>query len=513
MSFIGVAQVDGGTTLKADAKLAEYLSQRSGIRFNAEQSEYGQVINRLVDWRRAGGPFVARVTPYAYIVAELRGADVEAFATYTSAATNRTTYRSYLVVNRAGFSRPPGLADVQTYLAGRRARFIYHSEFSTSSFFLPSLFFRSHNIFNMPEATGPLTAISSTQTSDGGSSGLVERVANGAADIAAVWDGVKEHFERDPAVASLGQRVYFIELPTPIPNDLLVYPSGLDARTKDQLREAIRAMPADAINIGDFRGWQDLTVAPDARLALSSLRQLAQEATSRVPIEIRATGRENSGLLEAARQAIRLSETEFVLFDADYHTKPDVVWTLEPIHDGAVVLRSSIPGGYDVDDQVFQISFRDADDLTSRIVSIVQNRLHRIRYVWSYTGNTPIVLRNSAFAMPVGAPVKVQRITWLDPTRNQFQGGEVFESHITHATFYRYDLADEDFRRPSAGSWPDPLSNSAYRVILLRPVERAFFFRALTTALVGLFLLAGLTAGWAMVRSPGRPALSERVAR
>ena len=502
MAFIGV-EIDG-ITRQADRRLTDYLLQSTAIRFTSEELEYGQAIRRLVDWRREDEPYLARVTPYAYVVAELLGANVDPLATYVSTTTGRTTYRSYFVVSRAAFDKPPTLPDLLQYLRGRRARFVYHNEFSTSSFFLPSLFFRSRDVFHMAEKTDRLTAIAMSKTEDGGSSGLVERVARGEADVAAVWDGVKARFETDPAFTAIGRRVYFIELPTSIPNDLLVCPAELDLEAKNRIRKAIGAMPREAIALGDFRGWQNLTDAADARLALSNLRQVARETRARVPVEIRLASDASAagaGLVEAARQAVRLSETEFVLFDADYHSQPDVRWTLQPIHDGAVALHSVISGANDIDEQVFQLSFRDVNDLTARVVSIIQSRLHRIRYVWSYSGSTPIVLRDSAFALPAGSPVRVQRITWVDPERNQFLGGEFFPSRIERATFHRYDLHEEDFSRPAAGARPDPLSNTAYRVILVRPATRSTLFQALTVALVLLFVMAGATAAGSLWRT------------
>jgi ABC-type phosphate/phosphonate transport system substrate-binding protein len=500
MAFVGVS-IDG-TTREADRRLTEYFYERAGIRFTSEELEYGAVIQRLIDWRREDGPFVARVTPYALVVAELLGANVEPLATYVSATTGQTTYRSHLVVSRSAFDKAPGLPDVLRLLSSKRARFIYHNEFSTSSFFLPALFFRANDVFHMPEGTQSLTAIAASKIDEGGTQALVERVAAGTADISAVWDGVKARFETDPALVGIGRRVYFVDLPTPIPNDLLVAPSWIDADARNRLREAIGAMPADAVAIGDFRRWQNLTDAPNARLALSDLRQAARQTPARVPVEIRlaqGAGSSDTSLVEAARQAVRLSETEFVVFDADYHAQPDVRWTLESIHDGAVVLRSSIPS-YALDDQSFQISFRDLDNLTARIVSIIQSRLHRIRYVWSYSGSTPIVLRDSAFALPASAPVRVRRITWVDPDRNQFRAGEEFGSRITRTTFHRYDLLEEDFRHPASGERPGPLSNASYRVILVRPPDRSTLFRALTGSLVALFFLAAAAAIWSLVR-------------
>jgi ABC-type phosphate/phosphonate transport system substrate-binding protein len=504
MEFIGV-RIDSPTS-QADRRLTEYLYEHTGTRHTPLDLEYSQAIKRLVEWRPSEPAFVARVTPYAYVVAELLGANVEPFATYVSATTNRTTYRSYFVVKRSSFpqfAQAPGLSDLLQYLKTKRARFTYHNENSTSSFFLPSLFFRSRDVFNMPEKTDRLTAIDAAKSGDSSSAVLVERVARGDADLAAVWDGVKGRFESDPSKTAIGRQVYFIELPTPIPNDLLVFPSALDAETKKKLKDVVQAMPRDAISVGDFRTWQNLTDATDARLALGDLRHAAHATAARVPVEIglaKGAGPAGAALVEAARQAVRLSETEFVVYDADYHNQPDVTWTIEPIHDEAVLLRSRL-SGYEIDEQPFQISFRDADDLTERIVSIIQSRLHRIRYVWSYSSNVPIVLRDNAFSLPPGSPVHVQRITWVDPERNRFVGGDEFRSTIKRSTFHRYDLSEDDFKRPGAGEGLDPLSNAAYRVVLLRPPDRALLFRTLTAVLVALFVLAGVTAAFSLRRA------------
>jgi ABC-type phosphate/phosphonate transport system substrate-binding protein len=518
LAFIGVA-LDAATR-QADQRLTEYLYEKVGVTFSRDELEYEQMIERLVKWRPEDGPFLARMTPYAYVVAELLGADVEPLATYVSATTGKTTYRSYFVVQRQAFSAPPELPDLLRFLTQHktRAKFVYQSQFSTSSFFLPSLYFRDHRIFQMSESMAPLTAISAEKIADASSATLVELVAKGEADVAAVWDGVKARFEPGGSSAALGQQVYFIALPTPIPNDFLVCGSGLDPAIKNKLRQAIGAMTPDAIDLGDFRTWQNINEATDARLALASLRHDARAGVAPVTVEIqlaeRASGQPGAGrLVEAARQAVRLSETEFVLYDADFHRHFDFRWTLEPIHDGAVVLHSTIPGA-DVDEQSFQLSFRDAEDLTSRIVSVIQSRVHRIRYVWPYSSGAPSVIRDSAFALPAGAPVKVQRITWIDPERNEFREGQVFASHIQQASFYRYELPPEDFKQQAAGERFDPMSNAAYRVILVRPAEQRWLFRLLTVALVGCFVLAGASAAWTLFkRPPPRPSSGSPVSR
>ena len=40
-------------------------------------------------------------------------------------------------------------------------------------------------------------------------------------------------------------------------------------------------------------------------------------------------------MAEAARHAVRLSGTEMVLYDEDFHERLDTEWTLDEIHDGA----------------------------------------------------------------------------------------------------------------------------------------------------------------------------------
>ena len=163
------------------------------------------------------------------------------------------------------------------------------------------------------------------------------------------------------------------------------------------------------------------------------------------------------------------------------------------------MLRSTIPSS-DVPVQTFQVSFRSPDDLTARIVSIIHSRMHRIRYVWPFGAGAPIVIRNGAFSFAAGTPVKVQRITWLDPARNAFRAGRMFTARIENTNFYRYQLFQDDFAL-GAGSDAklDPMSNAGFRVILVRPADEPLLFRALTIVLVALFVLAGAAAAWSLV--------------
>jgi ABC-type phosphate/phosphonate transport system substrate-binding protein len=505
MAFIGVA-LDKDSRL-ADRKLADYLFQKTGRRFSLEDLEYERVVDRLVNWRREDGHFVARATPYVYVAAEMLGAQLDLLATYTSAATGGTIYHSYFVVGRQHFSSQPTLYDLERFLAGRTtpARFVYHNQFSTSSYFLPSLYFRSRKIFNMPEATESLVAISAVRVPEASSSALVEMVARGEADLAAVWDDTKARFDRVSPPNPAGRRVYFIQLPTALPNDLLVCSSGLDPETKNRLRDAVEAMTPTQIATGDFRSWTGITAATDTRLALADLRWLARERPYPATVDIRVAPGSDGGraavLAEAARQAVRLAGTEFVLHDADFHEHIDFVWTVEPIHDGAGSLRSAIPGS-DVPEQVFRISFHDHEDLTKRLVSIITSRLHRIRYVWPYSSTRPLVVRDLALPLQPGSAVKMQRILWIDPERNKFRGGPVLDARVRAAGFYRYELEHADSGQGGEGGLQlDAMSNASYRVILLRTTEERLLFRLLTIALVALAVLAGAAASWDLFRS------------
>ncbi len=496
VAFIGVAL--DTETRDADRRLQTYLERRAGLSFAPEELEYGQVIDRLATWNRNDGVFLARTTPYVQVVSEMLGADMEILATYTSDATGTTTYNSYLVARSEDLPPNPTPADVVSLITGspRRLRFVHHSLFSTSSFFLPSLHFRANHIFHMAEATESLAAIDVAQIPENSSSALVRAVAHGEADLAAVWDGTRTRFTAggaDPADLALGRRVVFVRLPSAIPNDLLVCSRSAPSELKERVRAAIREMPADEISVGDFRTWLDIADAPEARNALAHLRWLAREQAAPVTVDVRSAGGDRAAtpeMLSSAKHAVRLSGMEFVLYDEDFHEHIDYVWTIDRIHDGAARLRSSIPGT-EIDDQVFPISFRDGQDLTERIVTLMQGRLHRIRSVWPFSGRQPIIIRDTTLALPPGGAVPVQRITWLDPERNSFRAGNVFAAHVRASSPFVHELEADDFRRSGeSGVELDPLSNVSFRVYQLRTVPPNTIYRIATGVLVILLALA-----------------------
>ena len=507
VTFVGVALDQ--ETREADRRLQDYLQRSADIRFAPEELEYGQVIERLASWDPAGGVVVARTTPYVQVVSEMLGAELEILATYVSEATGKTTYHSYYVARKEDLPPNPRPADVISFAADApdRVRFTYHSLFSTSSFFLPSLHFRANGVFHMEESTESLVAIQVTRANTNSSSNLVRAVARGEADLAAVWDGTRARFA-DGATGEdddVGRAVAFVRLPSAIPNDLLVCSRSAPAEFKEGIRSAIRSMPAAEIAVGDFARWVEIGDASEARAALAHLRWLAREQVAPVTVDVRQGSGSRSGtaiMADAARHAVRLSATEFILFDEDFHEHIDTVWTLDEIHDGAARLTASLPGT-GIDDQVFPISFRDPQDLTGRIVAIAQGRLHRIRYVWPYSGGQPIVIRDTTLSMPPGTQAPVQRITWLDPARNSFRAGPIFNVTVRASSLFVHELDAEDFRRSGGVADDfDPMSNVSYRVHQLRVTTSNTWFRVATGALVGLLMLAAIAASRALRRKP-----------
>ena len=144
--------------------------------------------------------------------------------------------------------------------------------------------------------------------------------------------------------------------------------------------------------------------------------------------------------------------------------------------------------------------------LTKRVVDtstigIAQARLHRIRYVWPYSGGKPIVIRDTTLAMPPGRKAPVQRITWLDQERNSFRAGPIFEVTVRASNLFVHELEAEDFRLSGGiAADLDPMSNISYRVYQLRITPSSLWFRIVTGALVGLLGLAAIAAILALRR-------------
>src|SRR5688572_17415629 len=106
--FVTVDQ--GADELKADELLAQGLGRH--LVGSPEQLSYESVIQALLDDARGDKPLartggvVARVTPYAFVVAEMRGAKVELLATCVSRSTGKTITNAFIVVPQSAFPGP-----------------------------------------------------------------------------------------------------------------------------------------------------------------------------------------------------------------------------------------------------------------------------------------------------------------------------------------------------------------------------------------------------------------------
>jgi ABC-type phosphate/phosphonate transport system substrate-binding protein len=512
LKFVGV-NLNDLDTMNADRKLVRFLKENTGLDIGEEpQESYGRMIRKLLD-KNQDELYVARVTPYVYVVAEMMGAEFELLATYKNKADangsrnkSDSTYHSWFVVNRDQFpelkdsNAVPTLDDLMRALRKQTTppKFIYHDKFSTSSYFLPSLEFRSRNIFSMSAPQPNLTAITSEYVK-GSSSELVRKIANNEAFIAAVWDGTKNKFQGKPEES----KVYFIQIPTVLPNDLLVCSARLDKSTRDSLRAAIRKMDPTEIDIGDFKTWSDISAESEAKEALAALRHSAEQRPAPVTVRI-GTSQANPDAtllrnLDTIKHAVRLTGTELVPFDRDYHKRPDVDWVIDPIHDGAINLVSKI-NNTDLDAQQFEISFTDSEDLTKRVGSFIHSRMHRIRYIWPYDDERATVIRDTDFPISPETQVKVMRITWTDFQRNEFSDGDPFDAQVVNPTPFGFQLASNEFPKNGNSYAFDPMSNVSYRVILIRSSGAGAVFTVLTYALVGLLVLGAAGAIFDMRR-------------
>jgi ABC-type phosphate/phosphonate transport system substrate-binding protein len=512
--FITVDQ--GPDELAADVVLADELGRPL---VSAPKTEgYKAVIDDLVADNASEGT-VARVTPYAFVVAEMLGARLDLLATCRSRASGTTTYGAYLVVRRSDVPAPapaatPTPTHVKEFLQARSAKgqpatFVYHDRFSTSSYFLPSLYFRRQRVFaGKPDATEKdISAIRVERLEDRSSSDLVVAVAEGSADVASVWDGTRSKFLRDPRLAAAASKVWFIRLQNNLPDDLLVA-----TRSARSVVAAIRgrlAAPSAAPaypESSDVNGWVLWTdnAAEEARTALSELRRQAAASTLPVVVDVRASGEAaatgetpaTDAEVEAVRQALRLAGTELVAKgeSSDYRNV-DVVWELARIHDGAVRLRVRYdhfrytPTGQDVTQQ-FDVSFKDPQDLTRRVSLLVTTRMHRIRPVWLYWDAAPTVIRDVAF--DASSELPVQEILWKNPRRNDYQVLEHKVARLENADFNklvldRASLSDLSF---------EPMGRRAVRVLLVRPSRERKLFTALTVVFVALLVLAAAGLAW-----------------
>ena len=529
--FITVNQ--GPDELAADRSLAERLG--GSLVARPEEEEYKVVIDDLVADRVTGGT-VARVTPYAFVVAEMLGAKLDLIATFRSRASGTTTYGAYLVVRRSEF--PPGsaptLSQVMDYLQrrsenGSPAKFVYHDRFSTSSYFFPSLYFRGQKVFAQTGDPDKDTSTISVERLPGSSSGLVDAVADGRADVASVWDGARARFApaRDPQHAAAADKVWFVRFPGNLPDDVLVatrraHEAGDAIRSRLEQDKGQAAYPAGS-DVQAWVLWSDGD-AEAARLALAELRRQAAASTVPVVVDVRPVAPRPGGPtpaspeeVEAARQAMRLAGTELVGMSghSDYYNKSDIVWELARIHDNAIQMTVRYDhffvdaAGKQEATQEFQISYKenDLDDLTRRVSLLVTTRMHRIRPVWLYWDTAPTVIRDMAFDTPGGMDLPFQEILWKDPQRNDYTVRDYRVAQLVSSDSNKLELARANF--PERGDKTlafEPMSRRAFRVLLLRPTRERPLFEALTVAFVALFALAAIGLVWDARKDWVRPA-------
>jgi len=526
IQFLSVAS-DADTKL-ADQKLLDYLRHKVPVTFEKQEMGYEPAIKTLIDWDpEKQGPLLARVTPYAFVAAEMLGADMEIVGTYLNKKSNSVISSSYFVVHKEfGYEKTEALKDFARHLDNQAAqtndfiqilrqretpaRFVYHSKFSTSSHFLPSLYFKQRGIFSLftqPKGKKKFVTIHSLAP-DGiaSSSDLIPIIKNRQADFAAVRGSVKNKFETDPDLK-------FIKLPYSTPNDLLVMVkpfNKLITQIKDQMLETIRRMEATDINEGDILKWEDFNASPKARKSLANLRYLTKTTPHPVVINIRKSQKENSGIdekhLEAARQAVRFSGTEMVLFDEDYHSAFDILWTLETRHDHSILLTSTIMDSGLT--QEFSVSYRigDMESLAARISRVIDHKMHRIRYIWPFDDETARVLRDVDFQIPVGQQLKVQKITWSDFNTNEYTVDTPFDVEVTQSDFHSFQLKGKGFPQKEDGKFGfEPLGNVAYRVFLERTPNAGDTYKLTTKILIGLFGLAALFTLVEVIIKPKTP--------
>ena len=545
VSFLSIV-VNAETTV-ADERLKRFLEKavagdletaQGAPRFDQRAMAYGDLIRALAEPDRSRG-YLARITPYAYVAAEMIGAKLTVLAVYRSTATKSTTYQSYFVVRKDALTKrsswrqgtsEPSLNDVVSYLkhfTPERATFAYHDRFSTSSYFLPSLFFKAHGVVAMGQSpNGRLTPISVEHIVAASSSELVRLVKAGRADIAAVWDDTKGKFQSDSDLV-------FIANPAVVPNDFLVA-WGIGEANENRIIKALREdpaanrpcsdiapTPARAPDGGsmrhkgcaeiapaerpkdDFDSWHvwnshDSGVTDAAQEALARLRQDAKPEPVPVVVKVQrgATGADPDAdeLLKtyeaAAREAVRLSGTELVLLDPDLHKRVDMIWTVASAHDGALTLTTELDG-FKGSEETFSVSFVSGADLPRRLSDLARSRLRRIRYLWPYEQKYPVVLRDLDFTPD--RRVQVQRIRWIDPARHEYEEDTPFAATIEDNTdFNKFRLSNEiAFPKGPDGSFNfDPMSTVAYRVVLAREPHPSWIWAGLASSSSGLLVLA-----------------------
>jgi ABC-type phosphate/phosphonate transport system substrate-binding protein len=309
VQFIGVSAGDSALEHN-DTTLCNFLTGHAQIKCDREDGQpatYSAGIDAVRTLSAKGDRFVARLTPYALVAAELEGARFDVLGAYTRVSPLEKdpvpTYRAYFVVRRSAFTQEPDERAITAYLKASKRKFAYHDRFSTSSYFVPLLFFKAHDILDTDngQKTGEIDPVEVLTPSKGQSArDSVLLVEKGRADLAAVWDGTRAKIDKEQENPEGPDKVHndklwFVPIDRALPNDLIVASRGMPEY--EQLHAAVAklssACGADpSMFQGDVRCWLDFGApvtggsardAEMARNALNALNALRQDAAPEAP--------------------------------------------------------------------------------------------------------------------------------------------------------------------------------------------------------------------------------------
>jgi hypothetical protein len=87
----------------------------------------------------------------------------------------------------------------------------------------------------------------------------------------------------------------------------------------------------------------------------------------------------------------------------------------------------------------------------------------------------------------------------VDPARNEFNEGGTFDAQVANSDFYKFRL------KTTTPLEFNPLSNAAYRTVLVRPPLASAWLKIFSFAFVALLLLALAWTVWALYRKAPQP--------
>src|SRR3954466_9680761 len=99
--FLEVSIREGTVQRNREASRTDFVDEP--VRLSSQPKQYEEIIRAFAE--RRDQKLIARITPYAYVAAEMLGAKFDILAVYQSEATQSTTYQSWFVVRRADLAR------------------------------------------------------------------------------------------------------------------------------------------------------------------------------------------------------------------------------------------------------------------------------------------------------------------------------------------------------------------------------------------------------------------------